>query len=358
MVSKKAMNIIIGVLIFGLGVVLTIGLLASHSTNNQENATTSLHSSTRGTYQDAEWAKATSNSVLIFDNDTAQFSNAVDNKDYYTAINGIEKYRQDIETEIKNIDNFKVSPELQSCKDEYKLALIDDYNAATFMKSGITQLTSGNILESAATAKMGTEELRLANSHYDNVTSLVKIYNDAHPNSQIEVNFLYHNVGPEENSQDEVATAEQTSTPVTKTLADKEPESDEPHTSENSNDVEDSSTSTIFDYCTWQAEITKKIGKYYEASEGKSYVLVTIKLDNTGDQTYSTNGNYWHLKIGDVYYQYDSATYDSSLNHMTTDVGPGGKITTKIVYLVDGEPSVSDLDLYYDGPGSEGIITS
>lgn len=308
--------------------------------------------------QDAEWAQSTSNSVLIFDNDTIQFSNAVNNNDYYTAINGIEKYRQDLETEIMNIDNYKVSPELQSCKDEYKLALIDDYNAATFMKSGITQLTSGNFVEAAATTKMGSEGLSLANSHYDNVTNLVKIYNDAHPNSQIEVSFLYHNVDSEENSQDGVATSEQTSMPVTKTLADKEPESDEPHASEDSDDVEDSSTSNIFDYCTWQAEITKKIGEYYEASEGKSYVVVSIKLDNTGDQTYSTNPGYWHLKIGDMYYQSDSATYDSSLNHMTTDVGPGGKITTKIVYLVDGEPSVSDLDLYYDGPGSEGTIYS
>jgi hypothetical protein len=64
------------------------------------------------------------------------------------------------------------------------------------------------------------------------------------------------------------------------------------------------------------------------------------------------------LKIGGIYYQHDTATYDNSLNQMTTDVGPGGKITTKIAYLVDGEPSVSDLDLYYDGPGSEGTIYS
>ena len=309
-------------------------------------------------YQDAEWAKSTSNSALIFDNDTIQLSNALDNNDFYTAINCIDKYIQDLETEIKNIDNYTVSPELQSCKDEYKLALIDDYNAATFMKSGITQLTSGNFVESAATIDMGTEGLRLANSHYDNVTSLVKIYNDAHPNSQIEINFLYHNVDSDENSQDEAAISEQTSTPVTKTLADKEPESDEPHASEDSNDVEDSSTSNIFDYCTWQAETTKKIGEYYEPPENKIYVVVTIKIDNTGDQTYSTNPGYWHLKIGDMYYQSDSSTYDSSLNHMTTDVGPGGKITTKIAYLVDGEPSVSDLDLYYDGPGSDGVIYS
>ncbi len=348
------------ILFVSLSLMLCMGCTGSDNQQNTSQIASAPEQSenTQSTgNQDSEWAKSTSNTVLILDNDTIQFSNAINNNDYYTAINGIEKYRQDLETEIKNIDNYKVSPELQSCKDEYKLALIDDYNAATFMKSGITQLTSGNFVESAATAKMGTEGLRLANSHYDNVTSLVKIYNDAHPNSQIEVNFLYHNVDSEENSQDEVVTSEQ-SMPVTKTLADKEPESDEPHASEDSDDIEDSSTSNIFDYCTWQAEITKTIGEYYEASEGNSYVVVTVKIDNTGDQTYSTNPGYWHLKIGDMYYQSNSATYDNSLNHMTTDVGPGGKITTKIAYLVDGEPSISDMDMYYDGPGSSGTITS
>jgi Domain of unknown function (DUF4352) len=71
-----------------------------------------------------------------------------------------------------------------------------------------------------------------------------------------------------------------------------------------------------------------------------------IKINNAGDHTYSTNSGDWHLKIGDMYYQHDSTTYDSSLNHMTTDVGPGGKITTKMAYIVDGEPSISGLELY------------
>lgn len=363
MVSKNTMNIIIGILILCLGAVLTVGFLASHGTNNQEsNSISNTQSSNSGSYQDTEWAKSTSNYEMIYDNDTTELSNAVDNKDYYSAINHIEKYRQDIETEIKNIDNYKVSPELQGCKDEYKLALLNDYSAATFMNSSINQLMSGNLIEASATAQLGTEELETANKHYDNVTNLLKVYNSNHPNSKLEINFLYHNVGSQEdkkeNSANEVTTSQQTSKPVTKTLADKDPETDEPHASEESDDDEDSSSSNIFDYCTWQAETTKTIGKYHEAPEGESYVVVTIKLDNTGDETYSTNGNYWHLKIGDLYYQYDTATYDSSLNHMTTDVGPGGKITTKIAYLVDGEPSTSDMDLYYDGPGSEGVITS
>ena len=114
----------------------------------------------------------------------------------------------------------------------------------------------------------------------------------------------------------------------------------------------------ISKYCTWEARTTRTIGTYYKAPVNKIYVVVTININNTSDKTYSTNSGYWHLKIGDMYYQHDSTTYDSSLNHMTTNVGPGGKITTKIAYLVDGDPSISDLGLYYDGPGSDETIYS
>lgn len=340
-------------------IIISSGCAGSNN-NSQGNITSDAPSSTQNTYQNLEWANYVSKNAMIFSNDTTQYSNAINNRDFYTASSYLEKYKQDITTELKNIDSFSISPELQSCKEEYKLALLNDYNAATFMKSGISQLTSGNIGTSSATINLGTDELRLANSHYDNVTNLVKVYNDAHPDSKIGLNFMYHDVSPIENSTSNVTASERTtSAPVTKTLADTEPDtgSEGIHASKSTESM-DSSTSNIFDYCTWQAETTKKIGEYNEAPENKTYVVITIKIDNTGDQTYSTNPGYWHLKIGDMYYQHDSSTYDSSLNHMTTDVGPGGKITTKIAYLVDGDPSISDMDMYYDGPGSDGTIHS
>ena len=132
---------------------------------------------------------------------------------------------------------------------------------------------------------------------------------------------------------------------------------EENNVSGNTNTV-DSSTPNIFNYCTWQVEFTTQIGKYNTAPAGKKYAVVTLKINNTGDQTYSTNPNYWHLKIGDIYYQYDIATYDDSLHHLTADIGPGGKITVGTAYLVDRNLSISDMDIYYDGPGSDGIIGS
>jgi hypothetical protein len=148
-----------------------------------------------------------------------------------------------------------------------------------------------------------------------------------------------------------------------KTLADHEPEqenstpSDSVDTNEDTKSV-DSSTHDIFDYCTWEARITHTIGEYSKAPDNKTYIIVTLKIDNTGDQTYSTNPNYWHLKVGDRYYQYNSNTFDKSINFLSADVAPSGKLTTEIVYLVDGEPSISNMDLYYDGPGLDQTIHS
>jgi hypothetical protein len=61
-----------------------------------------------------------------------------------------------------------------------------------------------------------------------------------------------------------------------------------------------SSTPSVFNYCTLQGEFTTQIGKYHTAPAGQKYAVVTLNIDNTGDQTYSTNPNYWHLKIGDI----------------------------------------------------------
>ena len=117
----------------------------------------------------------------------------------------------------------------------------------------------------------------------------------------------------------------------------------------------DSSTPSIFNYCTWRAEYTTQIGKYNKAPASQKYAVITLNINNTGDQTYSTNPNYWHLRNGDVYYQYDVATFDASLHQLTTDVGPGGKISMGMAFLVDKNLPISDVDVYYDGPGSDGV---
>jgi Telomeric repeat-binding factor 2. len=286
--------------------------------------------------------------------------------DWYTTFASIDTYKLNLSNAITSSDSFTVSPELQPCKDEYRLGLIDDYNAAVLMKTSINLLISGDFAMSNETIDQVTDNSRSANCHYDNVTYLLESYNTDHQSAPL--NLSTHHSITQEDNQSTVNVPAQTTEPAIKTLADKEPEETEgTHVSEETVDNTDTSESTmsadssthnIFDYCTWQAETTKNIGEYYKAPENKIYVVVTIKINNTGDQTYTTNPYSWHLKIGDMYYQPDTSTYDSSLNQMTTDIGPGGKITTKIAYLVDEDLSISDMGLYYDGPGSDGTIYS
>lgn len=355
------------ILILLLVVISAVGCVESE---NKENAVSSNGSLSQGQeslqqpsqYMDQEWAKNVTEITEVLVNDADNVSKAMDNSDWYTTFANLDTYKLDLSNAIISSDSFTVSPELQPCKDEYRLGLIDDYNGVLLLKTSVNLLTSGDWASSSATTDEVVVNFRSANSHYDNVTYLLESYNKNKQSAPLTLSTLYHDF--EEDDQSTINTPEQTTEPKMKTLADKEPEETEGHVSEDDTDTSESTasaeglTNNIFDYCTWQAETTQNIGEYYKAPENQIYVVVTIKIDNTGDQTYSTNGNYWHLKIGDMYYQYDSSTYDSSLNHMTTDVGPGGKITTKIAYLVDGNPSVSDLDLYYDGPGSDGVIYS
>lgn len=355
------------VLILFLAVVSAVGCT---ETENKENTVSSPESTSQGQaslqqppeniYKDAEWAKNVTEMTEVLINDANDISKAIDNSDWYTTFANIDKYKLDISNAITSSDSLTVSPELQPCKDEYKLALIDDYNAEVVLRTAINFLNSGDFASSMEASEEAADNFRSANLHYDNVIYLLESYNKDHQSAPLNLLTQYHTL-TQEDEQSTANAPTQTNEPKVKTLADKEPEDEESvdntDTSESTTSG-DSSTYNIFDYCTWQAETTKNIGDYYKAPENKIYVIVTVKIDNTGDQTYSTNPNYWHLKIGDMYYQYDSSTFDSSLNHMTADIGPNGKITTKIVYLVDGNPSISDLDLYYDGPGSDGTIYS
>lgn len=333
---------------------MTVGCTGSNNDKNSSQA--SLSQPADDLYKDAEWAKNVTEFTEVLENDANNLSNALDNSDWYTTFANLDTYTLDLSNAIKSSDSFTVSPELQPCKDEYRLGLIDDYNAAVLSKTSLNLLNSGDFTGSTETADLMMDNARSANRHYDNVTYLLESYNKNHQSSPLNPSMHYHHNVTQEDDQSTVNTPAEISEPKIKTLTDKEPE--EPEGTHISEESEDNSTHNIFDYCTWQAETTKNIGEYYTAPENKIYVIVTIKINNTGDQTYTTNPYSWHLRIGDLYYQHDVSTYDSSLNQMTTDVGPGGKITTKIAYLVDGNPSISDLDLYYDGPGSDGIIYS
>jgi|GEM_PF-1196218 len=101
-------------------------------------------------------------------------------------------------------------------------------------------------------------------------------------------------------------------------------------------------------YWDWEFGTTSKIGEYYVAPFGYSYVLVNLYLKNEGDGLVSTNPNYWPLTADGITYTPDTATYSDEINHQTVEVGKGGELETRMVYLVKGDPEEATLS--YAGP--------
>lgn len=261
--------------------------------------------------ENSKWADQVSKSTLLFNNETNEIAKAVNNNDYRTALDGYDKYKRDLDSEIKITDNFTVSPDLQSCKDAYRLGLLSDYSAATFMRSGIDQLMSGNLINSVGTIELGVEGLRSANGHYDNATLLLKAYNSAHPDSQLNITFMRHNV----NATNEGASSQST----------------------------DITSNTGVCYWDWEYSTTKSISEYYTAPSGYSYAIVKIYLKNDADQKVTTNPYSWIFTADGIQYNPDSSTFSDIIGHQDVDVVKGGEIETKIVYLVKGDPSEANL---------------
>lgn len=298
------------VLFILLASMLAAGCTGSNSDKN--NSQTSLTQPTENTYKNEEWAQNVTEITEILKNDTNGISKAMDNSDWYTTSANLEKYKHDLNNAVTSSDSFTVSPELQPCKDEYRLGLIDDYNEAILMKTSINLLTSGDFESATNTTELVAEKARSAEYHYENVTSLLNSYNKDHQSAPLNLSTLHHN-----NTQD--------------------------NTQEKNLQGED-----VFDYTNWSFYTTDHVGMYQKAPTGYIYYVVTVQINNTGTQTYSTNPNYWPLSADGIIYDADSTTYDETINHQTVTVAPGGNFETKFVYVVKGNPA--KLTLTYNGP--------
>lgn len=155
MVSKNQMNIIIGILLLFIALVFVVGFSDTHSNNSTMVAPASVQ---QNVYQDAEWAKNVSETTPILISDANNLGPALKNLDWYTALADLNIYKLDLDKAISYSDSFTVSSELQSCKNEYKLGLIDDDNAALLMKTAINLLTSGDFKSSSETIDLVSDD--------------------------------------------------------------------------------------------------------------------------------------------------------------------------------------------------------
>ena len=177
---------------------LVVGCTGSN--NDKNNTQASLTYPTQDTYKDVEWAQNVTETTEILKNDTNRVSKAMDNSDWYSTFANLDKYKLDLNNAVTSSDSFTVSPELQPCKDEYKLGLIDDYNQAVLVNTSINLLASGDFKGATNTTYLIAEKARSAEGHYYNVTSLLSSYNKDHQSSPLNISTLHHdNVTQEEN---------------------------------------------------------------------------------------------------------------------------------------------------------------
>jgi len=100
-------------------------------------------------------------------------------------------------------------------------------------------------------------------------------------------------------------------------------------------------------YYDWKWYATLHIGEYTIAPSGYEYVVITLYLQNDGDQSITTSPHGWNLIADGIKYEHDASTFDRSIGYQDIEIVKGRNIETKIVYLVKGKPT--NIHLQFDG---------
>lgn len=135
---KKYVYLVFSILLISM---IAVGCTGLDNSNNGSQASLT-HSSQA--YKDVAWAQNVTETTELLKNDTSSVSKAIDNSDWYTVFANLDKYKLDLNNAVTSSDSFKVSPELQPCRDEYRLGLIDDYDQAVLSNTSINLLISGD----------------------------------------------------------------------------------------------------------------------------------------------------------------------------------------------------------------------
>ena len=94
-------------------------------------------------------------------------------------------------------------------------------------------------------------------------------------------------------------------------------------------------------------EILWSYGEYTTAPLGYEYVVLTLYLQNDGDQSITTSPHGWNLIAYVIKYEHDASTFNRSIGYQDIEIVKGRNIETKIVYLVKGNPT--NIHLQFDG---------
>lgn len=90
------------------------------------------------------------------------------------------------------------------------------------------------------------------------------------------------------------------------------------------------------------------IAEYNKAPQGKTYLIVTLEIENKGYKKFNTNSFYWEAEVNKLRYSASSATFSLNDKLELVDVLDGGKVKGSIAFEVP-EGTVS-YTTYYNAP--------
>ena len=104
-------------------------------------------------------------------------SDAATNSDYMALSIYANALFKDSQKAMDNSDLYKVSPDLQGTKNEYRLSMVDANWAAFYLSAGVEDRNKGDIQTASSDLNQATQLMKSSGQHANNVTVLLKVYN-------------------------------------------------------------------------------------------------------------------------------------------------------------------------------------
>lgn len=175
------------VLILLLVVISAVGCTES---DNKDTNVSSIGTSSQGDvslqqtgqteYQDKDWANNGAKHIIIIQQDLTNISSAAKSMDIYSLSTSATFLEAHTKIAIEECDSYTVSPELQPGKDEYRAALVDANNAATFYTLAAGYIKTGDTTSANQALQIGNDKMGSVGNHFTNTTTIVNEYNKNH----------------------------------------------------------------------------------------------------------------------------------------------------------------------------------
>lgn len=175
------------VLITTLVIISAVGCVQSDnkdsnisSTEMSSDGQASLQQPSQTEYQDKEWALNGGKHAPVLSTDLGNISTAAKTMDIYSFSTSATFLEAHTKVAIADSDSYIVSPELQPGKDEYRAALVDANNAATFYALFASYMKSGDTTSANQALLTANDKIESYGNHLTNATNIVNKYNENH----------------------------------------------------------------------------------------------------------------------------------------------------------------------------------